>query len=123
MQQHDDSPKPAPVKKPMTPEEQERSESYHRRIKAAGLSDDEEEAPEDMDAFRYRMARRIVMFLNQWEGCPEPLCKRNRGCMAPSGDCINIKSEPMTDEEWDKARYEIREALDEKLAELGLEDE
>ena len=124
MSQSNDSPVQARPQKPMTDEEKERSESYRRRIKAAGLSDDEnDEGPEDMDEFRYDLARRIVMFLNQWDGCPEPLCKRNRGCMAPSGDCINIKEEPMTDAEWDAARYDIRQAIDEKLAELGLEDE
>ena len=122
MSQSNDLPVQAQPKKAMTPEEKERSESYHRRLKAVGL-DHEEEAPEDMDAFRYRMARRIVMFLNQWHGCPERLCRRNRGCMAPSGDCINIKEEPMTDAEWDAARYDIRQAIDEKLAELGMEDE
>ena len=108
----------------MTDEEKRTPESHWRRIKAAGLSDDEnDEGPEDMDEFRYDLARRIVMLLNRWDGCPEPLCKRNPGWMAPSGDCINIKEEPITDAERDAARYDIRQAIDEKLAELGMEDE
>ncbi len=89
------------------------------RLAAAGL--DEDDADEvDIDTFRRGLARRIAMFLNDFPGCPEKLCLRMRGCMAPNGLCENHRDDPpMTDEEWQKAKVDVRRALDRRFAELG----
>ena len=99
-----------------------READYLHRLRAAGI-DPEAELPEDMDAFRYRLARMILMYVNDWPGCPLPICRRMRGCMAPENVCANNADDPpATHEEWDKVRFEVRRALDERMAELGLED-
>jgi len=40
--------------------------------------------PKDMDDFRNRLTRSIYVLFNAWRGCPEPICWRHRGCMAPN---------------------------------------
>jgi hypothetical protein len=102
----------------------EAAASYERRIKAAGLDSDERlfraDGCVDMDAMRDRLSRKIAMFLNAWQGCPEPLCLRNRGCMAPSGLCSNVEEEEEWDEaEWARAKVEIRKALEEEIERRG----
>ena len=97
--------------------------SYRRRIKAAGLDSDETlyraDGCVDMDAMRLRLARQLDMMLNEWRGCPEQLCLRNRGCMAPSGVCSNIAEEEYDEAEWDRVRIEIRKALTEEIERRG----
>lgn len=93
-----------------------RSESYRRRLKAAGI--DPDAMPEDIDEFRGELARMIAMFIDEWHGCPEPLCQRNRGCMAPNIHCSNV--EPLSPEElerdWPRVQAEVYKALKEHLA-------
>ena len=104
------------------PEEQA---DYQRRLRAAGLGPDTE-LPENMDAFRYQLARQIAMFLNQWHGCPEPLCQRNRGCMAPHSHCANAEPLPPDpdDREWHTTtKVEIWRILGEILKERAAEVE
>ncbi len=63
------------------------------------------------------------MFLNDWQGCPLRLCQRMRGCMAPEARCTNTAGDPpMTREEWDVARVDIRRALDAMIEEAGGPD-
>jgi hypothetical protein len=102
---------------------QERARSFERRLKAASL--DDETMPEDMDAFRYALARRIAMFLNRWHGCPEPICQRNRGCMAPNNTCTNIppSSPEEMEREWPRVKVEIHNALKAHLARHGVVDD
>jgi hypothetical protein len=99
-----------------------RSADYQRRLRAAGI-DPEANPPEDMDAFRYQLARMMVMFLNDCEGCPLRLCRRMQGCMAPESTCANNADDPpMTEEEWDLARLEWRRALDAMIESYGGRD-
>lgn len=74
----------APAKDP-------RVESFQRRAKVAGL---DRVASADIDAFRLAMARRIAMLIDDWHGCPERICRRQRGCMAPKVNCSNRKPGP-----------------------------
>ncbi|HET9715851.1 MAG TPA: hypothetical protein VFP60_06665 [Pseudolabrys sp.] len=83
---------------------------YQRRLKAAGLDCDD--IPDDEDEFRRRLVRMIPMFLNQWHGCPERLCRRLRGCMAPKGTCTN---RPPVSEEEEEERDRWRPAMLAKL--------
>jgi len=99
-----------------------RSADLERRLRAAGI-DPDAEPPADMDAFRYQLARQIVMFINDWHGCPLRLCRRMQGCMAPESACANNADEPpMTQEEWDVVRIEIRRALDAMIEAAGGRD-
>ena len=68
---------------------------YQHRIRAAGLVRSEDDpVPENIDEFRLNLARRIVMYVNDWHGCPQRLCRRQRGCMAPNIACTNAKPRP-----------------------------
>ena len=99
----------------------EYSADWHARLKAAGLDDDDMAL--GIDDWRLRLARKIVMFLNEWPGCPEPICQRMRGCMAPSGDCANVP--PISEEEmardWPRVMVEWRRVLDTVLTERGVD--
>jgi hypothetical protein len=88
--------------------------SLERRFKAAGL-----DGPhgEDVHEIRRRLMRRVSMIVNRWRGCREPLCRRQRGCMAPQGNCTNIASEPPADERRLGAfKATLRKALQARLA-------
>jgi hypothetical protein len=100
-----------------------RSRSYERRLKAAGL--DHEDYPEDADEFRNALTRRIWMFLNEWHGCSELICARNRGCMAPNIVCANVP-QPSAEEmerEWPAVQVEVYKAVKEVIAARGLGEE
>jgi hypothetical protein len=93
--------------------------NYERRLKVAGLHDDT--IPEDADEFRRAFTRRISMFINAWHGCPELICVRNRGCMAPDNVCANAgppTAETM-EETWPRVRAEIYNAVKACVAEKG----
>jgi len=90
-----------------------------RRLRAAGLSRDcPEPAVMTLDQSRDAMARRISMIINRWPGCREPLCKRNRGCMAPRILCSNPgKEKPMSDWAQGRAMARLMRKLKAKTAE------
>src|ERR1700730_5781681 len=93
-----------------------RGRSYRRRAKAAGL--DGKERPEDADEFRYALTRRIYMYLNNWPGCPERLCARHRGCMAPNIVCANFpqQSREEADRGWRGGQGDVYKRLTVHLA-------
>ena len=93
---------------------------YQRRLRAAGI-DPDAEPPPDMDAFRTQLARRIAMFINAWRGCKEPLCRRNRGCMAPNFNCANApRSTPeQRARNWPRVPAAVNKGLQGRLAALG----
>ncbi|MBI2714882.1 MAG: hypothetical protein HYX37_10570 [Rhizobiales bacterium] len=64
------------------------------------------------------------MFINSWRGCKEPLCRRNRGCMAPNYNCANApRSSPeQRARDWPRVQAQISKALRARLAALGGED-
>jgi hypothetical protein len=88
---------------------------FHRRRKLAGLDG---ELPEDQDQFRLEFARTIALFVNNWRGCPEMLCRRNRGCMAPNIGCTNAPpiSREEHEREWPKVKTESQVALKQLFA-------
>ena len=91
--------------------------SYQRRLVAAGLVRGADAPAQDIDEFRNNMARRIAIFLNTWHGCPEPLCKRNRGCMAPRIHCSNAPPVEATPEELAETLALFQRMLREKVEE------
>ena len=102
----------------MKPSLRTKLDSLAKRLEELNRLLSAENAARDMDEFRNQLARRILMFINAWHGCPEPPCRRHQGCMAPSGQCTNLP--PVSAEEmerdWPQARAEIYTALQERLA-------
>ncbi len=98
-----------------------RAASYRRRLAAAGLT-------RRKDALRDSIARRIAMAINEWRGCKEPLCRRNRGCMAPNISCSNARPLPPVSEE-ERARrigetmLRFRQQMEQSLRECGEDPE
>ena len=97
-----------------------RAQEYRRRIAALGLDAEPQEGePQDMDAFRRTLARRISVFLDRWRGCPQPACKRHRGCCAPRGTCANARpARPQTDRNRAAMQAALQRALQRRLAEV-----
>jgi hypothetical protein len=101
--------------------------TFEARLKAAGLhrEGDRPDYTQDIDEFRREFARAIEMFINDWEGCREPLCRRHHGCMAPNNECSNLA--PVTEEEmerdWPKVQAEVYKTMKAHLTALGLQDE
>ncbi len=75
----------------------------------------------DEDALRIRLARRLHMILNDWRGCPERQCRRQRDCMAPNNKCSNAPSPEVEDERWRKVQAELVAALNKMEAEGSYE--
>lgn len=105
--------------------EARRSADFERRMRAAGI--DREPENEDIDTFRYRLARILTMFRNDWEGCPLRLCRRMQGCMAPESKCENCADDPVgtpeeQEKDWDVARLEWRRSLDVMIEAAGGRD-
>ena len=103
--------------------------TLRRRMKAAGFvrEDADDTEPVDIDALRCRMARSIHMAINTWKGCTEPLCRRERGCMAPTGRCTNRPPSPEPSEDAiarTKAMFYrlLKEVVERKEAEEALQE-
>jgi hypothetical protein len=95
-----------------------RAASLKRRLKALGIDDDN--PPKDIDEFHQALARRIAMFINNWRGCPELLCRRQRGCMAPRNICSNRQSRiPLTPKGEQLLRAKVYRAIHDELARRG----
>ena len=97
---------------------------YEGRLRAAGI-DPDAEPPENMDAFRLQLARQIAMFVNMWHGCPERICQRNRGCMAPDIVCANVEQGSPEEQErqWRAVQADVYKALKAEIARRGVEGE
>jgi len=94
-----------------------RAAKHSERVKA--LFPDE--PPADMDEFRNALARKIAMFVSDrqgfWRGCPEPLCRRQRACLAPRILCSNGKPvRPSTPEQTARLMAQVQRALREVAA-------
>jgi hypothetical protein len=77
--------------------------------------------PEDIEVFRYVLARRIATYLNAPQRCDEPVCVRTKLCAGPDMRCQREFSAPSA-EEWRRAQAEWVHALQRRRAELGIDD-
>jgi hypothetical protein len=79
-----------------------------------------EQPPKDIDQFRLMMARRIAIFIGNrrraWRGCPEPVCRRQRACLAPRISCTNAEPVQHTPEQSARALAQVQRALREVQA-------
>ena len=92
------------------------------------VSPEIDDAPQDIDAFRMELARRLhILVSNQqrrWCGCREPSCKRARACRAPRGVCSNSKpTKPVSERQSARARAMLARALREHDERLEAERE
>ena len=90
---------------------------------AEASSFDDWEMPQDMDEFRFDLARRIDRFvadrLGCWERCDERECRRARACRSPQIQCPILPPPPvLTPEEDAKWRAEFYDALKARVAEI-----
>lgn len=94
------------------------------RLRAAGIAGDEA-SPADMpiEKFRAALARRIAMMINRWPGCPEPACKRARGCMAPRILCSNAREKPMSERARARAMARLRRQLNATVEERNAAED
>ncbi len=65
--------------------------------KAQPQADYDDDMPEDMDAFRLDLARRIDQFIADrtecWKRCPRSECRRVRSCRSPGIECPTVRLE------------------------------
>lgn len=92
------------------------------------VAPDADETPQDIDAFRNDLARRLrIIISNQqrrWCGCREPSCKRARACRAPRGGCSNRKpTKPVSERQSARGRAMLARALREHGERLDAERE
>jgi hypothetical protein len=89
-----------------------------------GGRDAPSDAPRDVEEMRSALARKLARFVgNQegvWRNCPHACCRRARGCVAPSGDCINLPPPRETTPEEDaRIMAELQRMLRERLEQDG----
>ena len=84
-----------------------------RAAKTRQTSADVDDEPTDMDELRYKLARRLEMLINDWHGCPEPACKRQRRCAAPHILCSNRRTDlpQATPEQFGRFMAEMQRVL------------
>ena len=85
-----------------------------------------EEPPEDIDALRNELARRIAMLIGNrkgsWRSCKERLCRRARGCKAPRIHCTNAgPSAPVSPERLARTMALVRRTLDARAVEIDAQ--
>jgi hypothetical protein len=79
------------------------------------------EPPDNTDAFRFALARKLSMAVGDqqksWRACREPACRRSRACMAPRNTCANFKPprRPLTPDQEAGAMATLKRMLREKL--------
>jgi len=63
-------------------------DNFEHRLRFAGL--DPEGMADSRRENRAQLGRMLTMFVTDWRGCPEPLCRRHRGCVTPKIRCSNL---------------------------------
>jgi hypothetical protein len=69
------------------------------------------------EEFKRDLMYRILEIAEFWRSCPVGKCRRLRRCAGPPFSCVE-KAEPMTPEETARMQVELRDALNQRLAEL-----
>ena len=80
----------------------------------AALVDDK--MPEDINAFRGELLRRMNDILREWRSCDQPICRRARKCVAKNLAC-SAKPSTMTPAQASRAQFLMKRALEKRLAE------
>jgi hypothetical protein len=80
---------------------------------------DDDEVPEDMDVFRFALARKIRTLLGDPKTCPEPGCRRTKRCVGPTMRCQRDHPAPkLTPEQDARMRAGLYRAVKQQIAEI-----
>jgi hypothetical protein len=82
---------------------------------ATAVADSE---PEDIEAFRRRMLRKMNDITKEWRSCREPICRRAKACVATNLTCAS-RLPKLTPEQHGRAGADLLRALQRRVAELG----
>jgi hypothetical protein len=77
--------------------------------------------PEDIEAFRRELLRRINNIRREWRSCDQPNCRRARKCVAKNLAC-SVKPSTMTRQQESRAKFMLKRALEKRLAECRDEE-
>jgi hypothetical protein len=71
---------------------------HYATTTAQNAPHDDDPIPRNIDDSRDALARRINRFIADesgcWRDCPEPACRRRRGCACPNIECSNAPQLP-----------------------------
>jgi hypothetical protein len=78
---------------------------------------DDDPVPENIDAFRLELARRIATFLKMPRRCRAPICRRHKRCLDPTLRCQrDFPPRPMSPEQTAAMQAAVRRAVERRLA-------
>lgn len=103
------------------------SRKPNRKLEPAAAGDEADDpVPQDIDAFRLELARRIGRFVadrkQYWRSCKQPACRRRRACMAPRVQCSNAPPlPPMSAEQTGRMMARIQRMLRQRLDAMRAE--
>jgi len=85
---------------------------------------DEVPMPQDIEAFRLALLRRLIDVRKGWRRCREPICKRVKRCAGPDRGagirCVRDNPRPpLTPFQHARAKAQIYRMLQRRAAELG----
>jgi hypothetical protein len=80
-----------------------------------------DDGPEDIEAFRRDLIRRMNNMLREWRSCDQPICRRARKCVAKNLACSQRPS-TMTTQQASRAKFMLKRALEKRLAECRNDD-
>ena len=87
--------------------------------KRAPLPDDDP-VPDDIDAFRLELARRIMTLLGMARRCRAPACRRMKRCVGPDLRCQRDFPAPrLSEERQSEVMASVHRLVKRRLAELG----
>ena len=90
----------------------------HKSAPQTQISADGDDEPQDMEAFRWRMVRRINTFLGTWRACRRPACKRAQACRIMGRPCPALpQAPPPSPEETAHVMAQLYQALRQRVAE------
>ena len=84
--------------------------------------------PEDIDAVRHDLARRIEQLISdaqqRWHSCRERSCRRARNCRAPRGGCVNPKPhlKPAKPEQAARTMAQFQRMVRERVAQMDADE-
>jgi len=86
--------------------------------------DEEETVPDDIEAFRAGLIRKIATILRDWRRCGEPSCRRARRCVSPRMSCARLApARTLTPEREARAIASLQKMLRQRAAECAAQDE
>jgi hypothetical protein len=99
-----------------TSKRRDRHEEEETSMTRRGATVVDDRMPEDIEAFRRELLRRMNNILREWRSCDQAICRRARSCVATNLAC-SAKPSTMTERQASRAKFMLKRALDKRLAE------